>query len=606
MLLAEAESVFLVLILYISRIQGGSNRMCVLEGSSVELPCSASPHTSPNRWYTVHWDGYRFIQYEFAADGQRVAYNMSGEGQPTLTITNLTETDSMYYCCIDKTDLSLCWHHGTELSVADLQVKVIPATEDQTVNLMCSTSCALSETPAAYIWYRNREFLYEDWSPWYQELVSSEEGVTYSCAIKGHEHLRAPDVSVDSVTSSCVAVTYAKGRMCSYQQRSEDEPCSITHPREVLLQRTPSYIQGYITLTCTSSCSPPAPQTTYMLYRNRCRRLEVRQSLSPQTGFQDSISCAFKGLEHLHSADVCAEVNNCWSVNYVSRRLCALEGSSVNISSKYTRPHDEEPKSEFWYKIQIGEEEAEKMVEDSVRVEYHSNQDHHTLTISNLTEEDSARYTFTLKDGQGCKVSELTGVTLVVTGLKVTFSPSAVVAEGQRVNVSCSTSCPLPANTAYVWYLNARPLQQNQSKHLVLDPVSSQHAGVYSCAVKTHNRNSSAEALSVQTKAGLLMPAAAAGLAVVLLVIITLTVVLWSRKKRSPSQPPALERSDSQLKSGPAHEDISAPQAEDELPYSTVCFKNLQTDPLYSSIQPRPPREQEQVLYAAVNLKSSE
>ena len=61
---------------------------------------------------------------------------------------------------------------------------------------MCSTSCPLTENPAAYIWYKNREFLYEDWSPWYQQLVSSEEAVTYSCAIKGYEDLRAPQVSV--------------------------------------------------------------------------------------------------------------------------------------------------------------------------------------------------------------------------------------------------------------------------------------------------------------------------------------------------------------------------------------------------------------------------
>lgn len=34
----------------------------------------------------------------------------------------------------------------------------------------------------------------------------------------------------DSVTSGCFSVTYAKGKMCSYAQKSEDEPCSITYP----------------------------------------------------------------------------------------------------------------------------------------------------------------------------------------------------------------------------------------------------------------------------------------------------------------------------------------------------------------------------------------
>lgn len=75
-------------------------------------------------------------------------------------------------------------------------MKVIPTGKGQTVTLMCSTSCPLTENPPAYIWYKNREFLYQDWSPWYQELVPSEEAVTYSCAIKGYEDLRAPEVSV--------------------------------------------------------------------------------------------------------------------------------------------------------------------------------------------------------------------------------------------------------------------------------------------------------------------------------------------------------------------------------------------------------------------------
>lgn len=62
---------------------------------------------------------------------------------------------------------------------------------------MCSsTACALSDKPAAYIWYKNQEVLYQDWSPWYQELVPSEKADKYSCAIKSHEVLRAPEVTV--------------------------------------------------------------------------------------------------------------------------------------------------------------------------------------------------------------------------------------------------------------------------------------------------------------------------------------------------------------------------------------------------------------------------
>ena len=80
--------------------------------------------------------------------------------------------------------------------ISDLQVKVFPATGEKTVSLMCSSSCPLTESPVVYIWYKDTEFLYQDLSPWYQELISREESVTYSCAVRGYEHLRAPEVSV--------------------------------------------------------------------------------------------------------------------------------------------------------------------------------------------------------------------------------------------------------------------------------------------------------------------------------------------------------------------------------------------------------------------------
>ncbi|XP_074487533.1 uncharacterized protein LOC141765375 [Sebastes fasciatus] len=231
MLISGAGCVFMGFILFISGVQGRPNSICALKGSSVDLPCSAQHPTSTRKWYTGYWERAEFVQNEISADGNRVTYNMSAESNFTLTIKDLTERDENNYCCRETTDKpENCRENRIWLRVADLQVKVIPTTEGQTVTLICSTSCPLTENPAVYIWYKNREFLYQDWSPWYQQLVSSEEAVTYSCAIKGYEDLRAPQVSVDSVSSTCFKVTYAKGRMCSSQQTSEDEPCSITYP----------------------------------------------------------------------------------------------------------------------------------------------------------------------------------------------------------------------------------------------------------------------------------------------------------------------------------------------------------------------------------------
>ncbi|XP_040892288.1 uncharacterized protein LOC121180730 [Toxotes jaculatrix] len=534
----KLEYAFVCFILYIPGLWGQANSVCALRGSSVDLHCSAEHPTTSMKWYTVHWEDYEVVQNELSLENC-VTYKMYVYSNFTLTINDLRESDENVYCCKENTDTpEHCWSKGTKLQVADLQVKVIPTTEGQKVTLMCSTSCPLTENPEAYIWYKNGELLYEDWSPWYQELVSSEEAVRYSCAIKGYEDLRAPEVSVDSITSTCFSVTYAKGKMCSYQQKSEDRPCSNTYPREIHVQKTPA--TGYVILNCTTSCPLPDPQTAYTWYQDGILNMysEIQQfavSLSTKR-----LSCAINGHEDLLSAEVCADDKNCWSVNYVSRRICALQGSSVNISSKYSYPDHRQPTFKCWYKLQqSGKEDAKNVIKPAGRVEHHDDMKNlHILRITELRKTDSAKYTFKLlpKDG-GQKQSDLHGVTLVITGLKVTFTPSAVVAEGQRVTLTCSTSCPLPDDTTYIWYMNSQPLtlQENQSKHLVLDPVSSQHAGNYTCSIETHIQISSYErTLTVQALWNSMAIINAVRLTVVLLVPIPLLLFhLWMRKKKT-------------------------------------------------------------------------
>ncbi|XP_049427022.1 uncharacterized protein LOC125885501 isoform X2 [Epinephelus fuscoguttatus] len=605
MFLAEAGCVFMAFILCVSGIEGRQKNICALKGSSVDLPCSAERPTSSMKWYTVYRDRSQLVPKEISPDENHVTYNMLEERNFTLTIKDLTESDAKVYCCKETTDTPHnCKQSQIQLHVADLQVKVIPTTQGQTVTLICNTSCPLTENPVVYIWYKNREFLYQDWSPWYHQLVSSEEAVTYSCAIKGYEHLRAPEVSVDSVTSTCISVTYAKGTMCSYKQSSVDEPCSVTYPTEVHIQRTPADKRGHVTLTCNTSC----PLTPIIWYKSRqlAREYEKHQFVVP-TVSAESFSCAVKGLEDLRSAEVCAEDTNCRTVNYVSRRICALEGSSVNISSEYSNSNYGQPKSKSWYKVKRSVEgEVEKPLKAVGRVKYHDNmKNRHVLGINHLKKNDSAEYRFKLQTDDGWKP----GVTLVVTGLKVKSVPSAVVREGQRVTLTCISSCPLPDNTTYIWFLNSRPLTltENQNKHLVLNPVSSQHAGNYSCAVKTpQNTTSREKTLTVKSKTGKRTPATAAGLCAALLLFIPLAVFWWIRRKRTSSQSPRNETSDNleQLNPDPLYGNVSAQTTEqDELHYSSVHFSQNHTDPLYSTVQPHPPHKEEHTPYAVVNFR---
>ncbi|KAL3996854.1 BarH-like homeobox [Sarotherodon galilaeus] len=589
MLLAEAGCLFMGFILCLSGVQGKPNSICALKDSSlIDLASSHQHPTARNSWYTGH---LTVSKIELSTDETHVKYSMSAESNFTLTINNLTERDANFYCCIKTADTSKCQQSGIDLHVTELQVKVIPATEGQTVTLMCSSSCPLTEKPAAYIWYKNREFLYEDWSPWYQELLSSEEAVTYSCAVKGYEDLRAPEVSVDSITETCFNVTYAKGRMCSSQQTSVDESCSITYPREIHVQRTPAEPRGMIRLTCNSSCFLTDPLISFVWYENRKSTLkEGKQILVPSSN-RDSLSCAVKGLEDVRSADVCVNDDSCWTLNYVHSRICALEGSSVNISSKYSHPDYEQIQSKCWYKVKRNaEEEAEQLTEDADHVEYDdSMKNQHILRLKKLKRDDSAEYRFTITaENEEVTQSDFPGVTLIVTELRVKMSPSAVVTEGQRVTLTCSTSCPLTDNTNYIWYLNSRPLtpRENQNKHLILDPVSRENAGSYSCAVKTNKDISSApKTLTVQSITGTWTPAAA-GVSAALLLLILLTVCWCVRSKRTCRQSPR-RTADNKEQMNP--ESISAQSAQqDDHHYSRLHFSENHTADLYSTIDPLP------------------
>ncbi|KAM7419719.1 hypothetical protein PAMA_016688 [Pampus argenteus] len=550
MLLAEAGRAFIGFILYVSGM----------------------------KWFTVNQNNSKKFYTELPADGKK--YNMSEENNNTLTIKDLTERDAKFYCCSETDSPVRCWRRRTELHVADLQVKVIPSTEGQTVTLICNTSCPLTEKPAAYIWYKNRELLYQDWSPWYQQLVSSEEGVRYSCAVKGYEHLRAPEVSV-----------------------------------EVHVQRTLE------SLTCNTSCHLTDPKTAYRWYQNGKLHSQSEHLQLSAYKIHDGLSCAVPGFEDLMSAEVCVKDHNCWRVNYVRRRICALKDSSVNITSEYLDRNNWW--SESWFKIMTGGKEEVKHVTDLAgRVSYYKMKNRHVLQITHLKRNDSAVYAFRLKVS-----GNFPGVTLFVTGLRVKIQP-AVATEGQRVTLTCLTSCPLSDNTSYIWYLNKQPvnLPQSKTKRLVLDPISSQHAGNYTCVVETHkNVNSRKMTLSVQSK----QTSAAVTAVAALPVMISLSVFLWMRRRKTSGKFRSTEVTNNmELNPDPVYENISVepteednqpteednqpteednqPTEEDNHHYSIIYFSNTPTPPPCSTILLQRREEQEHVLYATVNKMNPE
>ena len=109
------------------------------------------------------------------------------------------------------------------------------------------------------------------------------------------------------------------------------------------------------------------------------------------------------------------EDKDCRKWNYVSRRICTLEGSSVNISVDYPEISEYTSKYISWYKTEIGGyKDAESKINNTGRVKYNDKmKGHHILMIDDLQESDSAEYTFKKKYSEKENVP---GVMLVVTG----------------------------------------------------------------------------------------------------------------------------------------------------------------------------------------------
>ncbi|XP_053472451.1 uncharacterized protein LOC128602592 [Ictalurus furcatus] len=115
---------------------------------------------------------------------------------------NLTKKDSGEYQLrfLTNDGEGFIGRPGVILSVTDLQVRAshsAVASEGQTtVTLSCITSCYLSNNPT-YMWYKNGQPVTDKLTKHNKlYLNSSEDAGTYSCAVRGREDLRSPELTV--------------------------------------------------------------------------------------------------------------------------------------------------------------------------------------------------------------------------------------------------------------------------------------------------------------------------------------------------------------------------------------------------------------------------
>ncbi|XP_029948799.1 sialoadhesin-like isoform X2 [Salarias fasciatus] len=197
-------------------------------------------------------------------------------------------------------------------------------------------------------------------------------------------------------------------------------------------------------LQCYSSGYQCPGHVSYVRYKNG-------EKISGEPTFdwvhsRDSYSCAVEGHEDFPSPPQCFNHQPCNRVTYQNRNICAMKGSSVDISCQYRS--SEGITSTYWFSPSrrhqwVNSSWPEKLSEDpqfAGRVgEYY-----HTLRISDVRESDSAEYRFTFKTGSFEWRSSLPGVTLTVTGVfgqqcnRVNCPDRRICAAlGSSVDISC-------------------------------------------------------------------------------------------------------------------------------------------------------------------------
>ncbi|XP_055769316.1 uncharacterized protein LOC129845419 [Salvelinus fontinalis] len=174
-----------------------------------------------------------------------------------------------------------------------------------------------------------------------------------------------------------------------------------------------------------------------------------------------------------------------WSVTYTTQSICALKGSTVEMSCSYTYPRGYTVTTTFWFTEWETGVEPKDLGQDpeyAGRLEYHGDKKKDcTLRITDLRERDSATYKFSfITDQTEGRYYGDPGVTLSVTALQVKVTPSHW---SQWKILTCSTTtCILTGNPTYTWYKNGQVVTEKTSTYSV--PPNDKDS--YSCAVKGH------------------------------------------------------------------------------------------------------------------------
>ncbi|XP_030586027.1 B-cell receptor CD22-like [Archocentrus centrarchus] len=180
-----------------------------------------------------------------------------------------------------------------------------------------------------------------------------------------------------------------------------------------------------------------------------------------------------------------------WGVNYTSAHICAVTGSTVEMSCTYTYPpkiNDQrtEVQKRLWLTKWDNDAAVDLQTDPKYagRVKYDFNENNSTLRITDLRECDSAEYKFRFGTNKSREFYE--GAPGVILSVKdapkfpsVSVSPSAEIVEGSSVTLTCSSDANPAAE--YTWYKFNSHRAQSVDQNLVLSSIQPSDSGQYYC-----------------------------------------------------------------------------------------------------------------------------
>ncbi|XP_042072876.1 B-cell receptor CD22 isoform X1 [Haplochromis burtoni] len=474
----------------------------------------------------------------------RVSYSSHWKSY-TLTIRDLRESDSAVYKFRFETDQkNFTVLPGVTLTVTALQVHVETSSYSNWATLTCQSSCQL-HNHSSYIWYKNghkissrNQYRYsanlnpsDSYSCAVRDFSSpsvcvrgdSCNRVNYSnrriCAFKGssvdisstynsyqspiqstswfHSGRGSEDLREDSQYVGRVEVTESERGRSTLRIRDLTESDSAEYHFKFKTQSfewksslpgttlTVTDVQVSVLtgrqLDCVTRCNPYV--SSYVWYKNGQQVIGASSSsYDVPYDTSNSYSCALKGFEDFHSPLVCVNGERCKRVNYSSRSICAVKGSSVDISCTYNS-YQSPVQSKSWFRSGRGSEDLTEDSQYAGRVQViETKRGRSTLRIRDLTESDSAEYHFKFKTQRFEWKSSLPGTTLTVTDLQVKVSRIISVHESQtEAELKCESSCSPAGRLSFVWFKNNQFMVERSSYQDLFNP-----GDIISCAFKGH------------------------------------------------------------------------------------------------------------------------